>query len=80
MREEVIETAFSFSYKLRVNKTVAVAYSCVEQAVIVIIIVVFVKFEQWHISSANNEDSLIKANTHICFSLVFNYELIYKRF
>ena len=37
------------------------------QAFIVIIIVVSVKFEQWHISNANNEESLIKTRTHICF-------------
>ena len=60
------------SYKLCVNKTVAVAYSSVGQAVIVVIIVVSVKFEQWHINSANNEDNLIKTKTHICFYLVCN--------
>ena len=64
--------SFSFSYKLRVNKTVAVVYSCVGQAVIVIIIFVSVKFEQCHISSENNKESLIKTKMHICFYLVHN--------
>ena len=59
------------SYKLRVNKTVAVAYSFVGQAVIVIIIVVSVKFEQWNISSANNKESLIKTKTNIWFYLAY---------
>ena len=52
---EVIEPGSSFSYKLCVNKTVTVAYSCVGQAVIIIIIVVSVKFEQWHMSSTDNK-------------------------
>ena len=58
--------------KWRVNKEVAVAYSCVGQAVIVIIVIVSVKFEQWHISSANIKESLIKTRKHICFYLVCN--------
>ena len=32
-------------YKLRMNKTIAVVYNCIGQAVIVLIIVVSVKFE-----------------------------------
>ena len=50
--------------KLHAIKTVPVviriANSCVEQAVIFIIIVVSVKCEQWHKSSAENKDSLIE--------------------
>ena len=42
------------------NETIAVvsriANSCVEQAVIVIIIVVLVKCEQWHKSGENNKE------------------------
>ena len=73
---------FSFSYKLRVNKTFAIAYSCVGQAVIVIIIVISVKFEQWWyvISSANNNESLIKTKTGIYFTWFAINELIYKSF
>ena len=42
--------------------------SCVGQAVVIIIIVVYMyKFEQWHISSANNKDSLIETKTNFCF-------------
>ena len=50
--------------KLRVIKTVAIvsriANSCIEQAVIVIIIVVSVKCAQWHKSSNKTIMSLIE--------------------
>ena len=47
--------------------------NCVEQSVIVIVNVAYEnKFEQWHISSANNKESLIKTKTNICFYLVCN--------
>ena len=49
-----------------------VSNSCISQAVIVIIIVVYLyKFEQWHISSANNRESLIRIKTHIWFCFGF---------
>ena len=44
--------------------------SCVAQAVIVIrirtvIVVVYLKFEQFHISSAVNKESLVKTDTYL---------------
>ena len=40
--------------------------NCVGQVVIAFAAYVD-KFEQWHIISANNKESLIKPKTHICF-------------
>ena len=50
------------------NKSVAVVYSCVGQAVIVIIIVVSVEL---YISSVNSKENLIKTKTQIWFLLWF---------
>ena len=47
--------------KVRAYEKIAcwITNNCVEHAVIVIIIVVYMyKFEQWHISSVNNKENL----------------------
>ena len=58
----------SVAYGMVVSK---ITNSCVRQAVIVRIIVVYVyKFKQWHTSSANKKESLIKTKTNIVFTLL----------
>ena len=56
---------------------------CVAQAVTVMIIIVSVNFEQWHISSSNNKKILIKTKTYICFyfglQLKNSYINVFKR-
>ena len=71
------------SDKLRVNKIVAVvskiANSCVGQAVMVIIIVVSVKCEQWHKSRVNNKEYLSETKHISVFTWLAINELIFKR-
>ena len=66
------------------NETVAVvskiSNSCVGQAVIVIIIVVFVKCKQWHKSSANNKEFLSETKHALVVSWFAIKGLISKRF
>ena len=69
---------------MRVNKTIAVvsrtANTCIGQAVIVINIVVSVKCEQWHKSSANNKELLSEIKQIFVFTWFASNELISKRF
>ena len=66
------------------NKIVAVvsriANSCVGQAVIFIIIVVSIKCEQWHKSSANNKEFLSEIKNIFIFTWFAIIELVFKRF
>ena len=76
MTRPIIQLQFNQSSdKWRVNKTVAavsrIANTCVEQAVIVIIIIVSVKCKQWLKSSANNKEILSEIK-QIYFYLVCN--------
>ena len=57
-----------------------IANSSVGQAVIVIIIVVSMKCEQWHRSNANNKEFLSETKQIFVFTWFAINELIFKRF
>ena len=59
---------------------IRITNSCIEQAVIVVIIVVSVKYEQWHKNSENNEETLIETKRIFLLTLVAITEFIFKRF
>ena len=57
-----------------------ISNSCVEQAFIVIIIIVSVNVEQWHKCSANNEEFLRETKHMFVLTWFAIHELILKRF